>query len=56
MTNLQAVVLPNQVNDAGLLRHKGMTGLQTLNFNLSETTEASVADLKKALPNCKIFK
>ena len=53
---MQAVVLPKQVSDAGLLRHKGMTGLQTLTLGGTQVTDAVIAALQQALPNCKIVK
>ena len=45
-----------QVTDAGLGHLKGMTHLQTLNLRGTKVTTTGVADLQKALPNCKIFK
>jgi len=35
---------------------KGLTKLQTLSLELTKITDAGVADLKKALLNCKIIK
>jgi hypothetical protein len=35
---------------------KGLTGLQTLYLRSTKVTDAGVAELKKALPNCKIYK
>ena len=45
-----------QITDAGLVHLKGLTNLRGLNLNGTQTTNAGVADLKKALPNCNIFK
>ena len=42
--------------DAGLGHLKGMTHLQTFNFRGTKVTTTGVADLQKALPNCKILK
>ncbi len=35
---------------------KGLTGLQTLELSNTKVTDAAVADLQKALPNCEISK
>jgi len=35
---------------------KGLTNLQELSVNETKVTDAGVAELKKALPNCKIAK
>jgi len=35
---------------------KGMTNLQSLNLDYARITDAAVADLQKALPNCRIRK
>ena len=40
----------------GLMHLKGLAKLQTLNLAQSKVTNAGVADLQKALPNCKISK
>ena len=56
LTNLQDLNLPSQITDAGLVHLKGMTGLQTLYLRGTKVTDAGVADLQKALPNCKIEK
>ena len=45
-----------QITDAGLVHLKGLTGLQTLNLAGTKVTDAGVAELKKALPNCEIIK
>ena len=42
--------------DASLLHLKGLTQLQDLNLFGTKITAAGVADLQKALPNCKIEK
>ena len=35
---------------------KGLTGLQVLFLMNTKVTDAGVADLQKALPDCQIFK
>ncbi len=43
-----------QITDAGLVHIKGMTKLETLNLMQTQVTDAGVAELQQALPNCKI--
>ena len=43
-----------QVTDADLEHLKGLSSLQTLNLDYTQTTAAGRAMLRKALPNCKI--
>ena len=43
-----------QITDAGLVHLKGMTNMQNLDLTFPRITDAGVADLKKALPKCKI--
>ena len=45
-----------KITDAGLVHLKGLVNLQTLDLAFTKTTDAGVADLQKALPNCKISK
>ena len=45
-----------KITDAGLVHLKGLTGLQSLGLSGPKITDAGVADLQKALPNCKIYK
>ena len=45
-----------QVTDAGLVHLKGMTKLERLYLAGTKVTTTGVADLKKALPNCRIRK
>ena len=40
----------------GLVHLNGLTNLQTLDLAFTKTTDVGIADLKKALPNCKITK
>ena len=42
-----------QITDAGV-HLTGMTNMQNLDLNFPLITDAGVADLKKALPKCKI--
>ena len=56
LTKLQRLVLPSNITDAGLVHLQGLTKLQTLGFSGTKVTETGIADLQKALPNCKISK
>ena len=47
---------PTKITDAGLVYLKGLTNLQYLNLGFTKITDAGVADLQKALPDCKIYK
>jgi hypothetical protein len=44
-----------QITDAGLEHLKGLKNLKAVNLRATKVTDAGVADLQKALPNCKIF-
>ena len=46
---------PQYLVAAGLVHLKGLNVLQILNLCETQATDAGVADLQKALPNCKIF-
>lgn len=46
----------SQLTDAGLVHLVGLTNLQRLSLNDTQVTDAGVAELQKALPNCKIKK
>jgi len=55
LTNLTTLILNGTpVGDAGLERLKGLTKLTSLGLIETKVTAQSVADLKKALPNCDI--
>ena len=60
LTRLQSLDLFSnfQITDSGLVHIKGLTNLKQLNlgsaFSKSEITDAGVAELQKALPNCEI--
>ena len=57
LTNLQTLFLANtKITDTGLVHIKGLTQLQDLGLQQTKVTDTGVADLKKALPNCKIYK
>ena len=56
LTSLKSLVLGSDITDAGLVHLKGLTGLQTLGLGSTKITDAGVADLQKALPNCRIRK
>ena len=58
MTKLQWLRLIGsiKVTNAELLHLKGLTKLQRLSLIETNVTDAGVADLQKALPNCKIIK
>jgi len=43
-----------QVTDAGLVHLKGMTTLEELRLYYTRITGAGIAELGRALPNCKI--
>jgi len=45
-----------QVTDAGLKHLSGLSELEFLWVHNTEVTDAGVAELQKALPNCKIFR
>ncbi len=55
MTELQHLWLQNmRVTDAGLEDLTGLTKLATLDLSGTQVTDAGVAKLQQALPNCKI--
>ena len=57
MTNLSSLYLwGTQVTDAGLVHLKGLTNLICLELAEARGTDAGVAELQRALPNCKITK
>ena len=45
----------SQLTDAGLVHLKGLTKLKLLVVSGTRVTNRGVAELKKALPNCKII-
>ena len=60
LTNLRILILLNpQITDAGLVHLKGLTNLRELYLSSvegvdSQITDAGIADLQKALPNCEM--
>ena len=46
----------SRVTDAGLVHLKGMAGLKRLYLQYTKVTDADIAELQKALPDCKISK
>jgi internalin A len=49
-------LLGTSVTDAGLKKLTALKGLQTLNLHNTRATDAGVADLQKALPDCRIIR
>ena len=57
LTNLKELsVANNQISDLGLIHLARLGDLELLNLSDTNVTDAGVADLQKALPNCKIIK
>ena len=58
LTNLQTLNLSDcyQITDAGLVHLKGLTNLKTLVLMQTQITDAGVAELKQALPKCRLLK
>ena len=46
----------SQIDRLGLVHLKGLTNLQELSLYYTKVTDPGVANLQKALPNCKIAK
>ena len=55
VTDVTGVYAPS-VSDAGLVHLKGLTKLKTLGLERTKVTDAGVAELKQALPKCRIGK
>ena len=47
-------LMSTKITDAGLEHFKGLTELEALVLHGNKITDAGVAELQKALPNCKI--
>ena len=45
-----------KITDAGLVHLKGLTKLEELHLDNTKVTDAGVQELKKALPNCGIYR
>ena len=54
LTSLKELRLPKQITDAGLVHLKGLTKLESLDLSRTKITDAGIAELQQALPNCKI--
>jgi len=50
----QVYLVTNHVTDAGLAHLQGLTSLRELRLRGTQVTNAGVAKLRQALPNCKI--
>ena len=46
--------LSTNITDAGLEHLKGLTNLEELDLRWTKVTDAGVAKLQQALPNCEI--
>ena len=55
LENINGLHLGNKITDAGLKHLKGLTNLTELVLSTNKVTDAGVADLQKALPNCEIL-
>ena len=58
LTNLRTLDLKTtlQITDARLVHLKELTKLRELDLEDTQATDAGIAELQKALPNCKIEK
>ena len=59
LTELQSLSMGgygSKITDAGLVHLKGLTKLQVLRLAGTKITDAGVAELQQALPNCEIRK
>jgi len=57
MVDLKTLDISNTpITDAGLPHLKDLTNLTYLNLIETQITDSGVAELQKALPNCKIHK
>ena len=45
-----------EVLEAGLEHLKGLTNLKTLQLRSTQITDAGIAELRQALPNCNIYR
>ena len=44
-----------RITDAGMVQLKELTSLEPLTLSETQVTDAGVAELQQALPDCKIF-
>jgi Leucine Rich repeat len=58
MTELESLMLykASGVTDAGLVHLKGLKQLKAVDLNGTSVTSAGIRDLRKALPNCEVFR
>jgi hypothetical protein len=56
LSRLQVLVLGAGVTDTGVAHLKELTNLRELIVGDSRLTDAGIAELKKALPNCTIYR
>jgi Leucine Rich repeat len=58
MTELESLMLykTSGVTDAGLVHLKGLKQLKAVDLNGTSVTSAGIRDLRKALPNCEVFR
>lgn len=56
LTKLVSLSISGEISDAGLAHFKGLTKLRKLRLLNTQVTDTGVAELQKALPDCKIFR
>ena len=57
MTNLKTLGFNGtQITDSGLVHLKNLSNLEALSLSYTKVTDADIAELQKALPDCKISK
>jgi internalin A len=57
LTQLEELFLDSsRITDAGLEHLRGLTQLRTVDLRNTQVTDKGVSELKKALPNCEIFR
>ena len=58
LTNLESLVLTGytQITDSGLVHLKNLSNLEARSLSYTKVTDAAIAELQKALPDCKISK
>ena len=54
MTNLLSLSISGQISDEGLTHFQGLSNLRKLKLLNTQVTDDGVAELQKALPDCKI--
>jgi Leucine-rich repeat (LRR) protein len=57
MTNLKTLGFNGtQITDSGLMHLKNLSNLEARSLSYTKVTDADIAELQKALPDCKISK